>query len=279
MSPGGPALRRLALLTALAFAGCAPSPREEGLLPGPSEGITTSLNAHVPPFARWPYQPFSREAAVQIALREWRAFGQQVVFPNVELPVDWERQEGMWQRVGEYWWLGLDPRWKEQAWTGIHNENGEVFPESQDGNYAWSAAFVSYVMRMAGAGSRFPYSETHADYINAARRHEMGAQPGIVITTQRMELYAPQRGDLICYWRGRRAITYDDLPAGKFGGHCDFVVDIKPGELDVIGGNVDNAVAMKHIPATADGHLAGPDGIALDPDHSYFVVLRVEYDR
>ena len=216
---------------------------------------------------------------MQIALREWRAFGQQVVFPNVELPVDWERQEGMWQRVGEYWWLGLDPRWKEQAWTGIHNENGEVFPESQDGNYAWSAAFVSYVMRMAGAGGRFPYSETHADYINAARRHEMGEEPGIVLTTERMEVYAPQRGDLICYWRGRRAITYDDLPTSRFGGHCDIVVEIKPGELDVIGGNVDNAVAMKHIPATADGHLAGPDGVVLDPDHNYFVVLKVDYAR
>jgi hypothetical protein len=53
----------------------------------------------------------------------------------------------------------------------------------------------------------------------------------------------------------------------------------RPGELDVIGGNVDNAVAMRHIPATIDGHLAGPDGIVLDPDHHYFVVLRVEYLR
>src|SRR6201987_2680809 len=278
MSSASPAVRGIALFAALELAGCA-APPPEALPPGPAPGITTALNAHVPPFARWPYQPFSREAAVQIALREWRAFGQQGGFPNVELPVDWERQEGMWQRVGEYWWLGLDPNWKEQAWTGMHNENGQIFPESQDGDYAWSAAFVSYVMRMAGAGSRFPYSETHADYINAARRHEMGAQPGIVIATERMEVYAPQRGDLICYWRGRRKITYDDLPAGKFGGHCDIVVEIKPGELDVIGGNVDNAVAMKHIPATADGHLAGPAGVALDPDHNYFVVLRVEYLR
>jgi len=47
----------------------------------------------------------------------------------------------------------------------------------------------------------------------------------------------------------------------------------------VIGGNVDNAVAMKHIPATADGHLAGPDGVVLDPDHNYFVVLKVDYAR
>ena len=100
-----------------------------------------------------------------------------------------------------------------------------------------------------------------------------------MLTTERMEVYAPQRGDLICYWRGRRPITYDDLPAGRFGGHCDIVVDIKPSQLDVIGGNVDNAVAMKHIPATADGHLAGPDGVLLDPDHNYFVVLKVDYAR
>jgi hypothetical protein len=277
MSSGSPALRRLALVVVLALAGCAAPPREE-LPPGPARGVTTVLNAHVPPFARWPYQPFSREAAVQIALREWRAFGQQVVFPNTELPVDEERQEGMWQRVGEYWWLGLDPSWPQAGWTGIHNENGQVFPESQDGNYAWSAAFVSYVMRMAGAGSRFPYSETHADYINASRRHGLGLEPYTALTAERIEIYAPQRGDLICYWRGRRPVTYDDLPTDhRFGGHCDFVVAIKPGELDVIGGNVDNAVAMKYIPATADGHLAGPDSIVLDPDHHYFVVLRVEY--
>jgi hypothetical protein len=277
MSSASPAVRGLALFAALALAGCA-APPPEALPPGPAPGITTALNAHVPPFARWPYQPFSREAAVQIALREWRAFGQPVVFPNTELPEDEEREQGLWQRVGEYWWLGLDPSWPQSGWTGIHNENGQVFPESQDGNYAWSAAFISYVMKMAGAGSGFPYTETHSDYINAARRHEMGVAPSVALTTERMEIYAPQRGDLICYWRGRRPVTYDDLPTtSRFGGHCDIVVEIKPGELDVIGGNVDNAVAMKHIPATADGHLAGPDGIVLDPDHNYFVVLRVEY--
>jgi hypothetical protein len=49
-----------------------------------------------------------------------------------------------------------------------------VFPASQDANYAWSAAFIDYVMRIAGAGHRFPYSSTHADYINAAKEHAMG---------------------------------------------------------------------------------------------------------
>ena len=201
------------------------------------------------------------------------------ISPNTELPEDEEREEGLWQRVGEYWWLGLDPRWREQRWTGIHDENGVVFPASEDGNYAWSAAFISYVMRIAGAGSRFPYTATHADYINAARRHGLGVEPGTALTAERIEVYAPQRGDLICYWRGSQPVSYGDLPTVRFPAHCDLVIGTRPGGLDVIGGNVDNAVAMRHISATADGHLARPDGIVIDPDHPYFVVLRVEYLR
>jgi Uncharacterized protein conserved in bacteria (DUF2272) len=262
-----------AILSALVVSGCAAAPLPTSQVPV-RMAPTTALNAHIPPFARGPYEPFSRAAAVQIALGEWRAFRQPVVFPNIELPEDDEREEGLWQRVGLYWWLGLDPSWREAAWTGIHDENGQVFPAGRDGFFAWSAAFISYVMRMAGAGSSFPYSATHADYIDAAARHD----PGVALTAERVEVYAPQRGDLICLWRGR-PVTFDQLPTDKFPGHCDLVVDIKPGQLDVIGGNVDNAVAMKYIPVTADGHLAGPDGIVLDPDHHWFVVLKVLYQR
>src|SRR5437667_3718558 len=116
----------------------------------------------------------------------------------------------------------------------MHNEDGQVFPESQDGNYAWSAAFISYVMRIAGAGSRFPYSETHSDYINAARRHGLGIEPGTALTAERMEVYAPQRGDLICYWRGGPPGTYGDFAPGRFPGHFDIGVAINPAGLDGI---------------------------------------------
>ncbi len=256
----------------LALAACAPAPPAAGPAAGGLDDI------HIPPFARWPYQRFSREAAVQIALREWRAFGQPVVLPHTELPFDNERAEGLWQRVGEYWWLGLPMGAKDQGFTGMHTQNGQVFPASQDGNYAWSAAFIDYVMRMAAAGHRFPYSSTHADYINAAKEHAMGQRPDLAITAERPETYAPRRGDLICMWRGNRPIRFDELPTGRFPGHCDIVVAIHPGSLDVIGGNVDNSVSMKHIPVTADGHLAGPDGVVVDPDHPWFVVIRVAYD-
>ena len=256
---------------ALLIAGCAP-------LAGPSPGAPPP-DSQVPPYARVPYQPFSREAAVQIAYREWRAFGSPVVFPHSELPFDNERAEGLWQRVGDYWWEGLPLGTRDAAWTGMHDETGRVFPADQDENYAWSAAFIDYVMRTAGAGSRFPYSPTHSDYINAARRHGMGAEPNIALSAERPESYAPQRGDLICAWRGKRQIRYDDLPTDRFPGHCDIVVALKPGSLDAIGGNVENSVSLKHVPVTAEGRVANPDGTVLDPDRPWFVVLRVEYAR
>ncbi len=259
-----------AVLTILLVAGCAAAPPPPTRI-GPAGTPTT---AHIPPFARWPYEPFSREAAVQIALGEWLAFRQPIVYPHTELPEDGEREEGLWQRVGLYWWIGLDPSWPQSGWTGIHDQNGQVFPAGQDGFFAWSAAFIDYVMRLAGAGTGFPYSENHADYINAAAQHS----PGVPLETERVELYAPQIGDLICLWRGRK-VSFDELPAGRFPGHCDIVVASQPGRLSVIGGNVDNAVAMKYVPTTLDGHLAAPDGAVIDPDHHWFVVLKVLYRR
>ena len=268
-------MRRAAaiLLAASALAGCVVAAPTPGAGRGPP---TTAFNAHIAPFARWPYAPFSREAAVQIALGEWRAFRQPVKYPGTVLPEDEEREEGLWQRVGLYWWIGLDPSQHESGWTGIHDENGTVFAAGEDGNYAWSAAFISYVMRLAGAGGSFPYSATHADYIDAAARRDRG----VALTAERVTTYPPQQGDLICAWRGRTPVTFDELPTpDRFPSHCDIVVGNKPGELDVIGGNVDNAVTMKPVPITADGRLAGPDGIVLDPDHHWFVVLRVLYQQ
>jgi hypothetical protein len=259
------------LLLGLALAACGPDK-------APPVAAGTPDDIHIPPFARWPYQRFSREAAVQIAYREWRAFGQPVVVPNTRLPFDNERAEGLWQRVGEYWWLGLPMGSSaDQNFTGRHDQNGAVFPAGQDGNYAWSAAFIDYVMRIAGAGHRFPYSPNHSDYINAARQRSLGQSPNLAISAEPPERYAPQRGDLICMWRGRQ-LRFDDLPTGRFPGHCDIVVATGPGSLDVIGGNVDNSVSMKHIPVTAEGRLAGPDGAIVDPDHPWFVVIRVDYE-
>jgi hypothetical protein len=259
------------LLLALLLAACGPAK------PPSTAGIPDDI--HIPPFARLPYERFSRDAAVQIAYREWRAFGQPVVYPNTRLPFDNERAQGLWQRVGEYWWLGLPMGSSaDQNYTGAHDQSGARIQPGRDGIYAWSAAFIDYVMRMAGAGRRFVYSPNHSDYINAARQRSLGQGPNLAISAERPERYAPQRGDLICMWRGRQPVRFDDLPAGRFPSHCDIVVATRAGALEVIGGNVDNSVSMKQVPVTPDGRLANPDGTVVDPDHPWFVVIRVEYE-
>ncbi|MBV9758664.1 MAG: DUF2272 domain-containing protein, partial [Alphaproteobacteria bacterium] len=160
-----------------------------------------------------------------------------------------------------------------------HNEYGMEFPVEQDGDFAWSAAFISYIMRLDGAGARFPYSAAHADYINIGRQMSLGQVTGYAVNAERPEAYAPQAGDLICTGRGQYAgLKFDDLPTGRFLSHCDIVVQVSPGSLSVVGGNVDDAVTLKHVPVSGDGKLAGPDGVPLDPRYHWFVVLRVLYD-
>lgn len=237
-------------------------------------------NPNVPDFATKPYESFSRAAVVAIALREWRLFGQPVdddppgTRPELQDDQKPERQEGLWQRVGEYWYEGQSLDQASALWTGKHDAYGVVFPWQDDGSYAWSAAFVSYVMRIAGAGDRFPYSQSHDTYIDAAKRMADGRDTGWIVTAHPINQYAPQLGDLICTSRTVRPIRYEQLPA-SFPAHCDIVVQISPGTIMVVGGNVDDAVTAKHIPVLPDGRLGDQSNHPLDDRYPWFVVLQV----
>lgn len=275
----------LALLLVLAGCGGAQHPgRRSELVVRPPSRAT-----NLPDFVARSYAPFSRSEAVAIALREWRLWGQGVDDdpPGTRpppLPDDKpERMAGLWQRVGEYWFLGQIQGRTEAAWTGKHDANGVIFDAAADDGYAWSAAFISYVMRIAGAADRFPYSPAHHDYIDIAREVSLARDAGTTppywaISAERIDTYAPLLGDLICASRTRRPVQYEDLPAGVFAAHCDIVVAAVPGTLSVIGGNVDDAVTMKHVPVTADGRLAPPGLPPLDDRYAWFVVLRVLYE-
>lgn len=273
----------LALPLLLALAACGgrhPPPAGSGGQQSGQPNQVTAADAHVPPFASRAYQGFVREDAIAIALREWRLFGDRVDDdPPGSRPPPLpdqkpERWPGLWERVGEYWWLSQDAGSRFSEWSGKYDENGFEFPAGTDANFAWSAAFISYIMRIDGAGTRFPYAINHATYINAARTG------GYAITAMRPTDYAPVPGDLVCEGRTRRPLTFDDLPTdASFPGHCDFVVAAVPGQITVIGGNVDDAVTMKHIPTTQDGKIANPDGTIIDTRYPWFVVIRVNYDR
>jgi hypothetical protein len=274
-------------LLAIALAACArdqpPAVGEAGTEPNRAQFI--SLAGHSPPFARVPYEKFSRTDAVAIANQEWRLFGQRVDdnppggVPDSESNDNPQRVPGFWQRIGEYWWLGQDANRRESGWTGMHDETGEEIDDRHADYYAWSAAFISYVVRTAGAGARFPYASSHYIYINIAKQMRLGLTSGWVLVAERVDEYAPAPGDLICFWRGRRPQTYDKLPARRFPAHCDIVVQRDKEQISVIGGNVDAAVTMKHVPVTMDGRLADPGQRVLDSRYPWFVVLRILYDR
>ena len=273
-----------ALFAAACLAACASRPPP--VLTATAPQIPSAGFGQVPPFARLGYAPFSRQDAIAIALREWRVFNSPVdddppgTRPPPSPDQKPERYPGLWQRVGEYWWEGEDASSVTAYWTGKHDANGQVFPATQDAHYAWSAAFISYVMRIAGAGDRFPYSPTHSEYINAAKTQADAGGGPLVVTAERPDSYAPVPGDLICLARSHSgALTYDQLPtASSFPGHCDFVVAAGGGQLTVIGGNVDDAVTEKHVPTTPSGMLADPATGVVDTRYPWFVVLHVAYD-
>lgn len=280
-----PSASCLALLLLLASCASPPEqPTSDEASPEASPQAYYAGSGHAPPFSRLPYERFRRADAVGIAVQEWQLFGKPVnddppdSRPEPDPLTRPARQPGHWQRIGEYWWLGQNSNRREAAWTGMHDENGSEFDLRREDYFAWSAAFISYVMRTAGAGPRFPYASSHYVYINIAAHMTQGSTSGWAIYAERPESYAPRVGDLICASRDRRPLKYRQLPVRRFPGHCDIVVAKAPGQLSVIGGNVAGAVTMKHVPVTPEGMLATPDGDVMDGRYPWFVVIRVAYD-
>ncbi|GLR67985.1 hypothetical protein GCM10010909_26660 [Acidocella aquatica] len=236
-------------------------------------------DAHAPRFAQVPYETFSRTDAVAVAMDEWRLWGSRVDdsggadYVKTDATMA-ERQPGLWERVGEYWWEGMNASAYDAAYTGKHDARGQVFPPAEDATYAWSAAFISYVMRIAGAGAAFPYAPDHATYINYAARAAQGGVKHPLLIAENPASYAPRLGDLVCFPReGASQLQFQDLPTGKnFPAHCSIVVAGGVERLSVIGGNVDDAVTMEHLSTNATGELSGNR-------ENWFVVLRVMYLR
>ena len=239
----------------------------------------TPLDSHAPPFARVPYAAFSRQDAVAVAMDEWRLWGMRVDdsggagYEQKDATMG-ERQPGLWQRVGEYWWEGMNAGEPDARLTGKHDGAGQVFPVAVNGEYAWSAAFISYVMRVAGAGAAFPYAPDHATYINYAVRAAHGQVHNPMLIAEDPASYAPRLGDLVCFPRGAaRELRLADLPRQQgFPAHCSIVAGGGVDSLSIIGGNVNDAVVLEHLHTNDAGELSGNR-------ENWFVVLRVMYLR
>lgn len=125
-------------------------------------------------------------------------------------------------------------------------------------SWAWSAVFISWVMRQAGLTERqFLTGGSHAMYVVDARDGILPAPAFRVVPVPAM----PRPGDLVCAPRGRD--KYLDNVAGiRFGAtpmHCDIVVEVDRAArvVKAIGGNVQQSVSMEVIELGDSGQLDG----------------------
>lgn len=122
--------------------------------------------------------------------------------------------------------------------------------------HPWSAVFISYVMRTAGAGPAFAYSPAHQTYIRAARRNRLERRANPFWAFRASEV-APRVGDLVCASRLDGRATYDNIgDATARPTHCDVVTEVRPGRIRVVGGNVGQTVGEKWLRTLPDGRLS-----------------------
>lgn len=187
-----------------------------------------------------------RNNIVRVALQEHARWNQPVPLK--------ERDPRVRDILLDYWRSGAGVPINPQSLASV---------EFQE-RHPWSAAFVSWVMRRAGAGPAFAYSDAHANYILAARQNRLsgGSNP---FRAFRVREVRPAVGDLVCKSRDGSGATYDNLRPGMKT-HCDIVVGVGPRSVTVIGGNVEDSVTRRTVPLTATGHLAPPE---------YFAVIKL----
>jgi len=153
-------------------------------------------------------------------------------------------------RVGDYWAnLGL-------PYDGC------------DRGVPWSAAFVSMMMRDAGAGDEFRYSSAHRVYIHDAFAGGRGLY-GSVLDANTARAHA---GDLVCSgrsyvghwdyadfqnWYDAGGINNQSIPT-----HCDIVVRASEGQVTVVGGNVNQRVTKKTMATSSYAIVLPVDGSA-----------------
>jgi GH25 family lysozyme M1 (1,4-beta-N-acetylmuramidase) len=180
------------------------------------------------------------DRAATIAGQEWRFFGKQTMnlAGNVIDIGHKEGDAGFFQRVGTYWLEGVNIQ-------GIDGRNHRK---------AWSAAFVSYIMKKAGAGARFRYNAQHSQYISRAIRDFKQQNADAGYWCRRLGDAQPKVGDIVC-WAREAGIDYDHQNDGDYAGHCDLIVAVRDGQVDVIGGNVSNSVTKRPLALDAAGFV------------------------
>jgi peptidoglycan hydrolase-like protein with peptidoglycan-binding domain len=159
------------------------------------------------------------------------------------------------EALRDYWKTG----------TGVNYTTAQLASPKFQASHPWSAAFISWVMRKAGAGNDFKYSASHSVYTAAAKENRLRGNNNPFKAYRTNEI-STRVGDLVCKARAGSGATYDTIRPGMTT-HCDVVVAVQPDGLEVVGGNVSNSVSRGRVRVDAAGHLTDPN---------YFAVIRID---
>jgi hypothetical protein len=131
---------------------------------------------------------------------------------------------------------------------------------------AWSAVFISATARRAGIPeSDLPSDARHARYIDAVLARAIADPEGVRFRPYAPEEWAPRPGDLLCADRSAAPLGHWSMRLMEVGRprpmHCDIVVRHGSGVVETVGGNVQDLVVLRRLPADADGRvLPAPPG-------------------
>lgn len=202
-----------------------------------------------------------RNNVVDQALAEWRFFDRPTMQNRRMVKTGrTEADPAQWPRVLTYWREG----------TGKASLRDRADVTSSD--HPWSAAFISYVMKQAGAAEKFPAAVSHSGLIKEAIYNRQVAANNASIVGFRVTEHAPRVGDLLCAARGWAAgqVTYENAGGFVFfPSRCELVIRTDPGQISTIGGDLMDSVTLHQIKAV-HGKVAPEEA------KDYLVVLQTK---
>lgn len=185
-------------------------------------------------------EPVFANRIATLATNEWQFWGGQTYDATSHLVTAGhkEGEDGYYQRVGQYWVEG----------TSTHGIDG------RNHDWPWSAAFISFIMRHGGAGTRFRYSIQHSVYVSQSIRDRLHVRSEAGYWGFRLNELKPSVGDVVC-WSRESGVDYDHQKSGNYEGHCDIVINVGPSDILVIGGNVGDSVTKRPIALDSAGFV------------------------
>jgi len=143
-----------------------------------------------------------------------------------------------------------------KRWT---EEIGGAFVSCTSNNHPWSAVFVSWCVKEAGAtASEFKFSKQHSVFVNKAIQNAINGVG--VFQGMKISVHAPNVGDIIQRNRGGATFDFDHARrSSNYPSHSVIVVEVGRDEEGrfafCIGGNENDSVRSSVVRLTPQGFV------------------------